>query len=344
MASKRGVGALVGAAVGLGAAAVAERAAIKRRRQRDPEGNEDFGSKRGVRSQRIRLSDGAQVFVEEAGPDPRKGAIFIHGSALRTDMWHYQFDGLGDHRLIFCDLRGHGLSGPTGDKDYSMETLTADLCEVIDHLDLDEVVIVGHSVGGMIALELCKRHPDRLSRQVKGLVLTNTTYGPVTETLIGGGTGLARFERVTRRPFDALKSQHARLETLRKVVRPSDAMFWMVALAAFGKKASAKQIDFVYEMVSETPVEVVFDLVRSYRDFDMTNHLDMVTVPCLVIGGTEDRLTTVRASEYLAEHLPKAELHVFDGVGHMSMLEEHESFNYLVGAFLDDVLGRNGGR
>ena len=344
MASKKGIGALVGAAVGLGAAAVAERAALKRKRQRDPEGEEEFGTKRGVRSQRIRLSDGAQVFVEEVGPESRKGAIFIHGSALRTDMWHYQFDGLGEHRLIFCDLRGHGLSGPAGEKDYSMETLTADLCDLLEELDLEEVVIVGHSVGGMIALELCKRFPDRVGRQVKGLVLTNTTYGPVTETLIGGGTGLARFERITRRPFDALRSQHSRIEALRKVVRPSDAMFWMVALAAFGKGASAKQIDFVYDMVSETPIEVVFDLVRSYRDFDMTDHLDLVTVPCLVIGGTEDRLTTVRASEYLAEHLPKADLHVFDGVGHMSMLERHEEFNRLVEGFLDDVLGKNGGR
>ena len=121
-------------------------------------------------------------------------------------------------------------------------------------------------------------------------------------------------------------------------------MFWMVALAAFGKDASAKQIDFVYDMVSDTPIELVFDLVRSYRDFDMTDHLDTVTVPALVIGGSEDRLTSVHGSEYLGEHLPKAELHVFDGVGHMSMLERHEQFNDLVERFLDDVLGKNGGR
>jgi pimeloyl-ACP methyl ester carboxylesterase len=344
MASKRGITALVGAAVGLGAGAIAQRAALNRRRQRDPEAHEDFGTRRGVRAQRIRLSDGAQVFVEEIGGESPKGAIFVHGSALRTDTWHYQLDGLGDHRLVFCDLRGHGLSGPSGDNDYTMETLTGDLVEVMDAVGLEEAVIVGHSVGGMIALELAKRHPHRLGRQVKGLVLTNTTYGPVTETLIGGGTGLARIERITRRPFDALKSQHARIEALRKVVRPSDTMFWMVALAAFGKDASAKQIDFVYDMVSETPIEVVFDLVRSYRDFDMTDHMDMVTVPALVMGGTEDRLTSVRASEYLGEHLPKADLHIFEGCGHMAMLERHGEFNDLVERFLDDVLGTNGGR
>jgi len=344
MASKRGLTALVGAAVGIGAAAAAERVAVKRRRARDPEAHEEFGTRRGERARRILLSDGAQVFVEEVGPESPKGAIFIHGSALRTDTWHYQFEGLGDHRLVFCDLRGHGLSDPVGDKDYTMETLTGDLVEVLDAVGLEEAVIVGHSVGGMIALELAKRYPERLGSQVQGLVLTNTTYGPVTETLIGGGTGLARIERLTRRPLDALKSQHARIEALRKVMRPSDAMFWMVALAAFGKDASAKQIDFVYDMISETQIEVVFDLIRSYRDFDMTDHLDLVTVPAVVLGGTEDKLTSVRASEYLGEHLPKADLHVFEGCGHMLMLERHEEFNRLVRLFLDDVLGKNGGR
>lgn len=344
MASKRGITALVGTAVGLGAGAIAQHVALNRRRKQDPEAGEAFGTRRGVRSRRIRLDDGAQVFVEEAGPDSPKGAIFVHGSALRTDVWHYQFDGLDDHRLVFCDLRGHGLSGPGGDKDYTMETLTGDLVAVMDAVGLEEAVVVGHSVGGMIALELAKRYPERMGGRVRGLVLTNTTYGPITETLIGGGTGLARIERVTRRPFDALKSQHARIEALRKVVKPSDAMFWMVALAAFGKDASARQIDFVYDMISETPIEIVFDLVRSYRDFDMTHHLDMVTVPALVLGGTEDKLTSVGASEYLGEHLSKAELHLFEGCGHMAMLERHDAFNDLVERFLDDVLGRNGDR
>ncbi|MQA99644.1 MAG: alpha/beta fold hydrolase [Actinobacteria bacterium] len=344
MASKRGITALVGAAVGVGASAVAQRVALNRRRKHDPEAEERFGTRRGVRAQRIRLDDGAQVFVEEVGPESPKGAIFVHGSALRTDTWHYQFEGLGDHRLVFCDLRGHGLSGPTGDKDYTMETLTGDLVAVMDEVGLEEAVVVGHSVGGMIALEIAKRYPERLGNQIRGLVLANTTYGPITETLIGGGTGLARIERVTRRPFDALKSQHARIEALRKLMKPSDAMFWIVALTSFGKDASAKQIDFVYDMISETPIEVVFDLVRSYRDFDMTDHLDMVTVPTLVLGGSEDRLTSVRASAYLGEHLPKAELHLFEGSGHMCMLERHEEFNRLVERFLDDVLGRNGGR
>ena len=109
-------------------------------------------------------------------------------------------------------------------------------------------------------------------------------------------------------------------------------------MGAFGENASPRQIDFAYDMLSETPVDVIFDLVRAYRGFDMTEDLHEISVPALVIGGTHDRLTLPKASIYLASHLPNADLHVFDGCGHMSMLERHEEFNKLLEGFLDERL------
>ncbi|MDQ3963305.1 MAG: alpha/beta hydrolase [Actinomycetota bacterium] len=338
MAKRKGLLALAGATAATAAAIAAQRAAINRRRRNDPEASTEFGSRRGERTRTLDLPDGARIFVEEVGPDSKRGAIFIHGSVLRTDVWHYQMEGLGEHRLVFADLRGHGQSTPKGSAAYEIDTLADDLLAVIDDAGLEETVIVGHSVGGMVGLTLCRNRPDLLGDRVKGLVLVNSTYGPVTETLIGSGV-IGRIERVTRRPFDALGKQHQRIEQLRKLIRPSDAIFWGVALGAFGPKASPAHIDFAYTMLSETPIEVIFDLVRSYRGFDMTDHLDEITVPTLVIGGDHDRITLPKASRYLAEHLPKSDLHVFPDTGHMSMLERHEEFNELVTNFLDDTLG-----
>lgn len=331
--------ALGGALAGAAAGSVAQRVALDKRRRTDPEGDEEFGSLRGERSHHLQLSDGAQVFIEEVGPAGDRGALFIHGSALRTDMWHYQLKGLGGHRLVFCDLRGHGLSQAKGTSQVSMAQLGDDLEEVIKLTGLKEVVIVGHSVGGMIALDLCRRRPELMGSTIKGLGLVNTTYGPVTETLIGGGVGLARIERVARRPIDALGNYHKRIERLRKLIKPSDAVFWAVAVMGFGPKASAKQIDFTYQMISETPAEVIFDLLRTYRDYDMTDKLEDVTVPALVIGGDHDRITMPKASEYLAAHLPKAELKIFEDCGHMAMLERHEEVNVMLERFFTDTLG-----
>jgi pimeloyl-ACP methyl ester carboxylesterase len=340
--NKRNALALAGAAAGLGAGLVAQRSAVNRRRRDDPEGGEPFGQRRGVRSRSIVRPDGGELFIEEAGPTSTKGAVFIHGSVLRTDVWHYQMDGIGGHRLVFYDLRGHGRSQPKGSAEYSVTTLANDLAAVIDDSGLEEVVVVGHSVGGMIALQLCHAQKELLGTKVKGLVLTNTTHRPAFETLIGGA-GVAKVERLIRRPLDMIGSQHHRIERLRKILRPSDSIFLAVAFAAFGPNASAKQIDFTYDMLSETPTEVIFDLIKAYRDFDVTDHLGDITVPALVISGTHDRLTVSEASDYLVEHLPKAQLELLRGCGHMTMLERHDEFNDLVERFLDDNLGRPGG-
>jgi pimeloyl-ACP methyl ester carboxylesterase len=329
---------LAGTAAGIGAGLVAQHSMIKRRRRDDPEGGERFATRRGVRQRTLDLPDGAKLYVEEAGPPSTRGAIFIHGSCLRTDTWHYQLPGLGDHRLVFYDLRGHGLSQPKGTDPYSIETLTRDLDVVVEDSGLEEVVLVGHSIGGMIALGYARSHPDLMGRSLKGLVLLNTTHRPAVETLIGGAA-VSKLERVTRKPFDALGTRAHYIDRLRKIIKPTDTVFMAVSVAAFGPHASAKQIDFTYDMLADTPMDVIFDLVKSYRDFEVTDHLADMTVPALVIGGTNDRLTIPKASEHLAENLPKAELKMLKGCGHMSMLERHRELNRTLERFFDDVLG-----
>ncbi|MDQ3646503.1 MAG: alpha/beta hydrolase [Actinomycetota bacterium] len=324
--------------MGLGIGIAAERSVVKRRRRNDPEAGEPFGSRRGERSRMITTDDGAGLFVEETGPPAvRRGVVFVHSSAMRSDIWHYQMAGLGEHRLVFYDLRGHGLSKPKGDDPFSIKRLAADLHLVVESSGLEEVVVVGHSIGGMIALEYCRDRRGAMGTSVKGLVLLNSTYKPAAETALGGAA-LARLDRLARRPLDVLGTQSHRLDRLRKVVRPSDAIFWAVAVAAFGPQPSAKQIDFTYDQLAETDTDVLFDLIRSYRDHDIRDIIDEITVPVLVIGGTHDRLTIADASRYLADHLPAAELHLLDRCGHMSMLERHREVNRLLERFLDDAL------
>lgn len=332
--------ATAGTAAGIGAGLVFQHSTIARRRRNDPEGGETFGSRRGVRSHKLTLVDGAQLFVEEVGPVVDRGAVFVHSSAMRTDIWHYQMPGIGDHRLVFYDLRGHGLSHPKGTAAFTIKQLAEDLLAVIDDAGLDEVVIVGHSIGGMIALELCKERPDLMDGRIKGLVLANTTYRPAAESLGIGGAAVSRVERLTRRPFDVLGSQAVPIDRLRGVLPPSDLFFMVVSLATFGPSASARQIDLIYDMMSETSSDVLFDLIKAYRHFDVRDFLGQVTVPALVIAGSHDRLTMPVNSVHLADHMPRAELQLLEGCGHMSMLERHVEFNSMLEGFLDDTLGR----
>ena len=337
MSSKRGLAAVAGTAVGLGAGFVAERSLLRRKRREDSEGAEPFGRRRGTRARTLELEDGARIFVEEVGSQSSSGAIFVHGSALRTDVWHYQLSGIDSRRLVFYDLRGHGRSQPKGDAPYSVDALTHDLERVIEDAGLREVVVVGHSVGGMIALQYAVRNSSDLHTRVKGLVLLNTTYAPAVETLTGGAA-IARLERLTRRPFDMIGSHASRIEQLRRIIKPTDAIFWTVAFAAFGPGASAHQIDFTYDMLAETPADVILDLIKTYRDFDVRDLLEQIQVPVLVIGGTHDRLTVYKASEYLATNLPTAHLVSLEGCGHMSMVEKHDEVNELIERFMAEAL------
>ncbi len=232
MANRKGLLALAGTAVGLGVGIAAERSMLNRRRRNDPEGGVKFGTRRGDRSHKFALRDGASTFVEEFGPESPTGVVFVHGSALRTDLWHYQMDSLAHRHLVMYDMRGHGLS-ERGTEKFTIETLADDLLEVLDETGLEEAVIVGHSVGGMVALDFAIRNRALLGDRIKGLALLNTTYGPAVETL-AGGAAVSRFERVTRRPFDMLGTQAEKLQRLRKVIRPSDAIFWGVAFTGFG--------------------------------------------------------------------------------------------------------------
>jgi pimeloyl-ACP methyl ester carboxylesterase len=334
--NRKGALALAGSAAGIGAGLIAQRSVVQRRRRTDPEAGEAFGTRRGERSRNLALDDGANLFIEETGPESSRGVVFIHGSCLRTDTWHYQMPGLGGHRLVFYDLRGHGLSQPKGDSEYTIRTLAGDLAKVIDSSELEEVVLVGHSVGGMIALELCS-HLKEQSETVKGLIVLNTTYRPAAETLLGGS--LAKIERVTRRPFDFLGSRAKYIQTLRTIIKPSDSIFMAVSLAGFGPSASASQIDFTYDMLAETPADVIFDLIKSYRDFDVRDVMHEIEVPTLVVGGTHDRLTSPDASEFLAQNIPDAKLKMFDRCGHMSMLERHRDLNRLLEDFFFSTLG-----
>ncbi len=331
--------ALAGTATGLAVGLAAERAALQRRRRHDPEGGQDFGRVRGEHARKIELQDGARLFIEELGPRSDAGIVFIHGSTLRTDVWHYQMLGLEGRRRIFYDLRGHGLSQPKGDAGFHISTLADDLQGVLEDCALKEAVLVGHSVGGMIALELCKSRPEVLGAPVKGLVLLNSTHRPAIETIIGGAA-VARFERATRRPFDLVGRQSLHIDRLRRAVKPSDAIFWGVAIAAFGPRPSPKQVDFTYELVGDTPAGVMFDLVRCYRDFDMTDHLGRIHAPALVVSGTHDRLTVTDASRQLAARLPNSELVVLEGCGHMSMLERHAEVNTMIERFVKRILDR----
>lgn len=336
--SKGGFGIAVGAAaVGLGAGLAAERWIIGRtRKQPDAFSREPYGKLRPDRNYEVTTSDSAVLSVNEFGPrHARRGTIFLHGYCLDHSIWHHQMTGLdSDLRHLFYDARHHGRSRG-GHEATSVDLLASDLDAVIASSGLEEIVLVGHSMGGMTVLQYCCSRDGLARTKVRGIVLVNTTYTDAIKTLFAAEV-IGPVERATRGVFQRVFDDPRTSRLVR--LRGDDLSYILVKLFGFGPGASPTQVEHVRRLLAVFPSPPLIDTMRGLRDFDVEDALKSVDVPTLVIAGGDDRITTVRASRHIAENIPQARLVVFEKAGHTSMMERNVDFNHEMQGFLSEVL------
>lgn len=249
------------------------------------------------------------VEIHGEGPD----VVLLHGWALHGGMWGTWLDRLAGHaRLHVVDLPGHGRSNwPAGVHDL------AGLARVVHPQVPRDAVVLGWSLGGMLALELARRHP----RHLRALILMATTpkflAGPDWEhgidpaVLDDFSRGLDQDYRRTVHNFLALQTrgdEHA-LETLRLL---------RSRLASHGepdRRALAAGLDVL-------------------RDTDLRDVLPRITLPALVIAGEHDRLTPPAAGRALAMQLPAARLCMIERSGHAPFLSHPDQVLAEVQGFL----------
>ena len=103
--------------------------------------------------------------------------MLLHGANLSAAVWSYQLRDLaGTHRVIALDMRGHGLSA-AGGEGVTISAMAEDVAEVLAGLDLGQVVLAGHSMGGMVCLRLARRHPELLGTRIGAIALMATSGG-----------------------------------------------------------------------------------------------------------------------------------------------------------------------
>jgi pimeloyl-ACP methyl ester carboxylesterase len=334
--------ALGAAALGLGAGVAVERVLIGRGRTRTDAGPEvPYGKLTGDRRYDVSSFDGATLVADEFGPsDATAGAIFLHGFCLDRTIWHHQMTEFNaERKFIYYDARDHGHSRG-GHAKADTKTLAADLKAVLDQSGLTDVVLVGHSLGGMTVLEFCREHEDELGNRVRGIVLANTTYTDAIKTLFAAGV-LVPIDRRIRKLIERLLNDPRSSRALR--LRGDDLSWILVKLFGFGPDAAPSQVDYTQRLLARFPTPPLVEIMSGLREFDMEDALDSITVPTLILAGGDDRITTVRASKKMAEDIPHSQLHVFEATGHLSMMERHAEFNALVGDFIDKAFSISGG-
>jgi len=113
-------------------------------------------------SEHVLERDGCKIHYWLAGPEGRPFVVLTHGAALDHQMFAAQIAPLAkNYRILLWDVRGHGVSQPIG-KDFSILKAAADLIALLDTLGVKKAVLVGHSMGGIIAQEVVFHYPERV--------------------------------------------------------------------------------------------------------------------------------------------------------------------------------------
>jgi pimeloyl-ACP methyl ester carboxylesterase len=272
----------------------------------------------------VDVEDGGRIHVVERGQGPP--IVLLHGIMLTSALWVHQLRELADHhRVIALDLRGHGQSLP-GSEGSGIERLASDVASVLDVLGVENAVVVGHSMGGMVALQMAVDMPlDVRRRRLAGIVLTSTTAGPFA-TLPGWAGVVRTTGPVTARALLLGERWGA------KALPSRDLRWWLVRLG-FGADAPAAQVRFVEAMHRGTPSRTLADLIPSLAAFDLSARLGSLDLPVLVVVGSHDKLTAPRLARRMAAALPEATLVELPRCGHMPMLERRREFSHLVDEF-----------
>jgi pimeloyl-ACP methyl ester carboxylesterase len=335
----RGIGLLAGGLLlGVGAGVTLERTLVGRDRRRDdPEAGERFGGIRGTPA-KVTGHDGTRLHVEELGQGPC--LVFAHGFSLTQDAWHYQRRDLPErYRCVFYDQRGHGRSGRPRKHDYSLQALAGDLKAVLDWTGEERVVVVAHSMGGIATLQFAEQFPEELGNRVAGLVLVGSTYVDtvrgMTAAVSAWGAAWAQRTLITG-AFRFMGQDPLRAQQLRR--RGSDLGYLGTRLFGFGSNPSPSQVGFIDTTLSGTDVEVWAKVFPSLVDFDLSESLEAVSVPALIVVGDKDRLTPPAAARYMADKIPGSRLLILEDAGHCAFLEEHEVLDAEIAAFADEVL------
>ncbi|BBZ35057.1 alpha/beta fold hydrolase [Mycolicibacterium confluentis] len=316
--------------VGTVAGVSTARSVAGRARREDRWAGEDFGVFASDRSSVVTTPDGVDLAVREVGPvDAAVTVVFAHGFCMNMGAFHFQRRALaevwGDQvRMVFYDQRGHGQSGIASYKTYTVEQLGKDLETVITLLaPRGSVILVGHSMGGMTVLSHARQFPEQYGTHIVGAAIISSagegiSRSPLGEILQNPALEAARF--ATRYAPNLL---HRGRGAVRAVLAP------ILRAASFGDAlVSATVARYAEEMIHATPVKTMVGFLHALGVHDEWQGLrTLEPLPTLIACGSADVLTTPEHAADMADVLPKAELLIIGGAGHLVQMEQPELIN-----------------
>ena len=258
--------------------------------------------------------DGVNVYYEELGAgDPT--LVFLHPWSTNHFIWANQLQVFStSHRCITVDHRGHGHSDkPEGG--YAIGEMAADVVAILDQCGVDKAVLIGNSIGGMVAMQTSLDAPDR--------VIANLILSSGTNMAAGQPPEVAEaMQQDWRGVFSALLDSAVSAKS--KAARPEILDFMD---ACFRNEANFTEGVFWSSVADPNGV----------FNWNITEQLKDIKQPTLILAGTEDGATPVESNQLLADNIPNAEIKIYEEIGHFLQLENPQAFNSDLQGFLQKV-------
>jgi pimeloyl-ACP methyl ester carboxylesterase len=253
---------------------------------------------------------GAALAVDIQGDGP--AMLFIHGFPLDRTIWRHLMATLTGLRRIAPDLRGMGLSD-LPEPGFGMPGFADDLSELLGVVGVKQVVVCGLSMGGYVAFELMRRHPEL----VRALVLVNT-----------------------RADADDDQAKARRDEMIQTVERDGTdvlADLMVPKLLAPGTLTTMPRVvEHLRAMISGNPPAGLAAALAAMRDRpDSTELLANIAIPTLVVAGSDDQLIPAKNAKAMANAIPGAQFTLIPQAGHLAPLEQPIALSRVIGEFLE---------
>jgi pimeloyl-ACP methyl ester carboxylesterase len=262
----------------------------------------------------VTVRDGVRLAVQDRGPiDAEATVVLLHGLCLEQGSWASQIHHLTRRwgariRIISYDHRGHGDSDTAPTSTYVIEQLTADLADVLEALDVTgSLTLVGHSMGGMVALTYLGRPPADRPVQPHGVVLVATAAGRLAER------GVARLLASPASDMLCKLATRAPQRAVRLLTKPVRAA---LALQVGDQSRAALAALFDTAMAAASLTTAV-GFLPSLRAYDQYATLASIRAHATILSGGADVLTPTAHARDLAAAIPGATHVHLPMAGHM---------------------------
>lgn len=238
--------------------------------------------------------------------------VFVHGAGASHDMWSPQVDYFSNrYQVITYDLRGHGKSGGS-DRKYSCELFANDLDKLLTVLDIENPVVCGLSLGGMVVQEYAVKFKSSLS----GLVLADTAVA----------TTLTWSDKIQKLIFpSSLIKWYIRRKN------PEEYAIW--AFKYFDMKDDVR--DYLIQEQLKMDQSEFLKLIDAIFNFKLLD-LSSIKVPTLVVLGENERKAVFTHADKMIELIEDSKKVIIHDAGHASNLENPDEFNAVLNEFLQE--------